>query len=147
FYKFYIEKEPVFLKPEAKKLRNFIKSHMKLGDKAGILYRIENGKIRPTKSLADSLKLMIKRNNEFVLIDDQKVVYEEALHLAKHSNPSNKNVLIVQGGPGTGKSVVAINLLVELNRLGFISQYVTKTQAPRDVYFDKLVGTKKKIEL
>jgi DUF2075 family protein len=147
FYEYYLEKAPVFLRPDAIKLRDFIKKFMKHGDKSNIIARIDNGKIRPTKSLADTLKSLIKGNKEFILIDDQKVVYETALKLAKQSNEKNKNVLIVQGGPGTGKSVVAINLLVELNRRGLMSQYVTKTSAPREVYFDKLRGEKKMTEL
>jgi DUF2075 family protein len=147
FYGFYLEKAPVFLKPDAIKLRDFIKRFMKYGDKKNLIVCIENGKIRPSKNLADSLKMLIKGNKEFVMIDDQKEVYEEALYLAKHSHEKNKNVLIVEGGPGTGKSVVAVNLLVELNRRGLMAQYVTKTSAPREVYFDKLKGVKKMPEL
>jgi len=147
FYKHYIEKAPIFLRPDAVKLRSFIKRFIKYGDETNILYRIDNGKIRPTKSLADALASMLKGNEEFIMIDDQKVVYEHALYLARRSTEKNKNVLIVEGGPGTGKSVIAINLLVELNRHGKIAQYVTKTSAPREVYFSKLVGDKKKVEL
>jgi len=147
FYDYYLKKAPVFLRSDALKLREFIKRYIKTGDKTNILYRIDNGKIRPTKSLADSLKNMIKGKPEFIMIDDQKVVFENALYLALHSNEENKNVLIVHGGPGTGKSVVAINLLVELNRRGNMAQYVTKTSAPRDVFFEKLTGDQKKVEL
>lgn len=147
FYADYLKKAPVFLKPDALELRAFIKKFIKNGDKNNLLVRIDNGKIRPTKTLADSLQSMIKGNKEFVLVDDQKLVYENALALAQKSDVSSKNVLIVEGGPGTGKSVVAINLLVELNRKGLFSQYVTKTSAPRDVYFNKLKGTKKMVEL
>lgn len=147
FYSYYINKAPVFLKPDAVKLRDFIKQYIKQGDNSNIMFRIDNGKIKPTKSLADSLKNMIKGNKEFIMIDDQKVVYETALQLALQSHEGNKNVLIVEGGPGTGKSVVAINLLVELNRRGKMSQYVTKTSAPRDVYFEKLKGQKRMSEL
>ncbi|CAL1520474.1 DUF2075 domain-containing protein [Chitinophaga sp. MM2321] len=147
FYSYYIEKAPVFLKKDAIKLREFIKKFMKYGDKTNIIAKIDNGKIRPSKSLADSLKSLIKGNKEFIMIDDQKVTYETALHLAQHSNEKNKNVLIVEGGPGTGKSVVAINLLVELNHRGLMTQYVTKTLAPRSVYFDKLRDVKRMTEL
>lgn len=147
FYDYYLEKAPVFLRPDAAKLREFIKKFMKYGDKTNIIARIDNGKIRPTKSLAESLKSIIKGNKEFILVDDQKVIYEKALSLAKHSNEKNKNVLIVEGGPGTGKSVVAINLLVELNKRGLMAQYVTKTSAPREVYFDKLRGQLRLTEL
>lgn len=147
FYQEYLEKAPVFLKPDAIKLREFIKKFMKFGDQSNILFRIDNGKIKPNKSLADALSKMMKGNQEFILIDEQKVVFETAKKLALHSTETNKNVLIVEGGPGTGKSVVAINLLVELIQKGKLAQYVTKTSAPRDVYFNKLVGDKKKVEL
>ncbi|MDP2685508.1 MAG: DUF2075 domain-containing protein [bacterium] len=140
FYKEYINKAPIFLKTDALNLQDFIKRFVKYGDKTNILYGIENGKIRPSKALADSLASMLEGNKEFILIDDQKIVYETALNLAKESTESNKNVLIVKGGPGTGKSVVAINLLTELTKRGGVSQYVTRNSAPREVYQVKLSG-------
>lgn len=143
FYADYIDKAPIFLKSDALKLRSFIKEHVKYGDKSNILYRIEHGKIRPSKLLADSIAKMLKGNQEFVMIDDQKVVYENALALCKHSSESSKQVLIVQGGPGTGKSVVAINLLVSLTKLGLLAQYVSKNAAPRAVYEARLTGSMK----
>ena len=140
FYKEYLDKAPLFLKTDALKLRNFIKTYVKYGDKNNTMYLIESGKIRPSKNLADSLSGMIMGNNEFILIDEQKVVYETALMLARKSSDGMKNVLIVDGGPGTGKSVVAINLLVELTNRKQTVQYVTKNSAPRLVYEAKLAG-------
>lgn len=84
---------------------------------------------------------MIQGNEEFVLIDDQKVVFEAAIKLAKNSSEKKKHVLIVEGGPGTGKSVVAINLLVALTKRDFVAQYVTRNSAPRLVYEAKLTGS------
>ena len=50
----------------------------------------------------------------------------------------------MEGGPGTGKTVVAINLLTELtNRKQFV-QYVSKNAAPRTVYQYKLKGSMKR---
>lgn len=146
-YAEYIDKAPVFLKSDALKLREFIRKHVKYGDKTSILFRIENGRIRPSKLLADSIGKMIKGNQEFVMIDDQKVVYENALALAKKASEKNKQVLIVQGGPGTGKSVVAINLLVSLTKLGLVTQYVSKNAAPRAVYEARLTGSMKATEI
>ena len=141
FYAEYIEKAPVFLKTDALKLREFIKQHIKYGDRSNLMFKIENGKIRPSKLLADSIGKMIKGNQEFVMIDDQKVVYENALALAKKASEKNKQVLIVKGGPGTGKSVVAINLLVYLSKIGMLAQYVSKNAAPRAVYEARLTGS------
>ena len=144
FYQDYIDKAPVFLKPDALKLREFIKENVKYGDKDQVMYRIDHGKIKPSKHLADKLDSMLHGNQEFLMIDDQKVVYETALKLAEQSTADNKNVLIVQGGPGTGKSVVAINLLVELTKKQLLTKYVTRNAAPRDVYESKLTKSFRK---
>lgn len=147
FYSHYTEKAPAFFKSDALKLRSFIKKFVKHGDTSKIMYRIDSGRIRPSKSLADAMASMLKGNQEFIMIDDQKIVFETAVILAKKSSSNNKNVLIVDGGPGTGKSVVAVNLLVELTKMGLNSQYVTKNAAPRNVYESKLAGTLKKTEI
>jgi DUF2075 family protein len=140
FYNYHLEKAPVFLRRDSMKLTEFIKKHIKYGDKNEILYQIDNGKIRPSKNLADSLSSMLQGNKEFIMIDDQKLVFEKAMDLAKQSSAKNKNTLIVEGGPGSGKSVVAINLLVQLTGLEKVVQYVTKNAAPRAVYEKLLTG-------
>ncbi len=147
FYKEHIDNAPIFLKSDALKLRDFIKTHVKYGDKNKIMYRIDHGKIRPSKNLADQLSSMISGNQEFVMIDEQKIVYETALKLARESTEKKSNVLIVKGGPGTGKTVVAINLLVQLTKEQMVAQYVSRNSAPREVYETKLTGTLKKTHI
>jgi len=144
FYKEHIDQAPLFLRHDALKLREFIKSHVRYGDRNEVMYRIDNGKIRPSKNLADQLKSMLSGNDEFVMIDDQKIVFETALKLAKEASEKNKKVLIVQGGPGTGKTVVAINLLVKFTEKQLVAQYITRNSAPREVYEAKLTGSFKK---
>ena len=148
-YQPYLDKAPLFLRGEAERerLRAFIRQHLCKGDDGDLLYRIENGRIKPSKMLADSLVKMLKGNREFVLVDDQKVVYETALALARGASAERKQVLIVRGGPGTGKSVVAINLLVELSRHGLLTKYVSKNAAPREVYKQRLGGSFRQVEI
>ncbi len=141
FYAEHTQKAPAFLRDDAEKLRTFIRDHVKKGDSGGTIYQIRDGKISPSKNLADRLASLLQGNKEFLMIDDQKLVYETALELAAQSASGKKNVLIVNGGPGTGKSVVAINLLVELTARESVVQYVTRNAAPRDVYQTKLTGT------
>ena len=145
----YIEKAPLFLRGDAERerLRDFIKEHVKKGDNAELLYSIENGRIRPSRMLADSLAKMLRGNREFVLVDDQKVVYETALALARAARADRKHVVIIKGGPGTGKSVVAINLLVALTKTGLLTKYVSKNSAPRSVYQQRLNGSLRKVEI
>ena len=147
-YKEYLEKAPAFVKGDVEKLREFINKYIKYGDDKETLYMIENGKIRPSKSLQDALSSMLQGNQEFVMIDDQKLVYETALEMARKSyRDGNKRVLIVKGGPGTGKSVLAINLLVRLTNENIVCSYVTKNAAPRNVYATKLSGDFKKTRI
>ena len=146
-----ITRAPVFLKQEARQLTDFIKKHVRKGDKGALLYRIEKGRIRPSKQLADHLLSLLEGNQDFVLIDDQKVVYETALARVKAAQPDGrkKQVIVVEGGPGTGKSVVAVNLLVDLvSNSELNAAYVSRNAAPRAVYKDRLAGsrTRKRID-
>ena len=140
-YKEYTDKAPLFGHNDVVNLRNFIKRYIETGDDGNILYEIDHGRIRPSKMLQDSLRNMLKGNREFYMIDNQKIVYEYALRNAIETVSRNeKNVMIVRGGPGTGKSVLAVNLLVELNNRNMTCFYVTKNAAPRSVYSSKLRG-------
>jgi DUF2075 family protein/SOS-response transcriptional repressor LexA len=139
-YRDHIERAPLFLKREQEKLRAFIRRHVRHGDRRGALYAIENGRIRPSKMLADSVAGLLQGKPEFVLIDDQKVVYQTVLQVDGRAE-GRKQVVIVQGGPGTGKSVLAVNLLGALLRRGRNARYVSKNRAPRAVYEAKLAGT------
>lgn len=144
-YENYISEAPVFTKGDALKLRGFISTYIKKTDRKKSLYLIELGKIRPSKSLQDALLQMLDGNEEFMMIEEQKVVYEEAILMAKKALSTNrKQVLIVEGGPGTGKSVLAINLLVKLTSQEMVCQYVTKNSAPREVYTKRLQQNYKK---
>ncbi len=136
-----LEKAPLYDAKGVQRLRNFIKSFVRKGDQQKTLYELDQGRIRPSKSLQDSLASMLAGNNEFTLIDEQKVVFERAISLAEKSHSDNrKRVFIVEGGPGTGKSVVAVNLLSELTNRGMVCHFISKNSAPRSVYRYKLKG-------
>lgn len=80
-----------------------------------------------------------------LIYEGTKVVYEEILDEARLSaKDGNKRVVIVKGGLGTGKSVVAVNLLAELTKEDQFCQYVSKNSAPRNVYRKKLKGSIRK---
>ncbi len=146
FYDEHTKRAPVFLRHEVRHLAEFLSKYVRRGDTSRILYRIENGRLRPSKNLADHLASLLEGNREFEMIDDQKIVYENALELAL-SAAEQKQVLLVEGGPGTGKSVVAVNLLVELTRRRLLAHYVTRNSAPRAVYESKLAGTLSKTRI
>lgn len=144
-YKDYLNDAPAFTKGDVRKLRAYIKEVVKEGDNNEILYEIDNGRIKPSKSLQDAIVGMLESNPEFNLIDDQKVVFERIMELSrKCENDGKKRVLIARGGPGTGKTVIAINLLARLTQEGVFAQYCSKNSAPRLVYAKKLKGHRTK---
>lgn len=138
----YYEEAPVFTKGQLASLRDFIKKIISKGDNKKIIYEIDHGRIRPSKSLQNAIASMLKGNREFIMIDEQKVVYEEILRISEQCmRDFRKRTIIVKGGPGTGKSVIAVNLLAELTQRDQLVQYVSKNSAPRSVYKKKLKGT------
>lgn len=147
FYGEHLCRAPVFLRNDVKELAAFLKKYVRKGDRSRILYRIEHGRLRPSRNLADHLASLLRGNHEFVMIDHQKIVYETALERMKQAGETGKHVLLVEGGPGTGKSVVAVNLLVEFTNKKFVTHYVTRNAAPRAVYESKLAGTLSKTRI
>lgn len=139
-YQVHMSRAPLFLEHERSKLQAFIRQHVRRGDRTKALYAIESGRVRPSKMLIDSVAGLLQGRPEFVLIDDQKTVYETILAVDARTT-RQKQVVIVQGGPGTGKSVVAVNLLGAMIKRGRNARYVSKNAAPRAVYEARLTGT------
>ena len=140
-YEAYTSEAPAFTKGQVSNLRDFIKKCVKTGDKKEVLYMIDHGAIRPSKSLQNAIASMIEGNEEFIMIDEQRVVYEEIIKIStKCQRDHKKRTVICKGGPGTGKSVIAVRLLAELTQRGQFVQYVSKNSAPRQVYAAKLKG-------
>jgi hypothetical protein len=137
-----IKETPVFFSNEAEKLQDFLKKYVGKGNGEEILYKIEHGKIKPSKKLIDHVCNLLKGNKSFTLIDEQKVAYEEALSTAKYSK--KKSVIIIKGGPGTGKSVVSMNLLGGIIKLGKNVVFVAPNAAYRSVIVEKLKKENKK---
>lgn len=134
-----LNEAPAFTKGQVHDLRKFIKSFIKIGDNKEILYEVDHGKIKPSKSLQNSIASMIRGNKEFIMIDEQRVVYENVIKLSEQCQKDHKKrTIICEGGPGTGKSVVAVQLLAELTRKEQFTQYVSKNLAPRQAYLEKL---------
>lgn len=136
-----LRRAPLFLRNEREGLQRFIEERIDSGDHAEVIRRIEGSRIKPSKQLVEALDSMLEGNQEFVLIDEQKTAYETIRERVKSVLPGERLVLIIKGGPGTGKSVIAINALVSLLDTGMNVRYVTKNAAPRAVYQSKLRGS------
>ncbi len=106
-YRLWYEEAPLFDKTQALKLRSFIKQFISKKSSSGdLLYKIDNGRIKPSKALQDCIVSLMKGNEEFILLDDQAVVFDMCKKIMDQCRKDmKKRTIIVQGGPGTGKSL------------------------------------------
>ena len=129
---------PVFVKGQVSELRSMISSNINEGTGTALLERIDAAVIRPSQQLADSVGSMLKGHEEFVLLDEQKTVLEKIIMATNDSLTGKKRVIVINGGPGTGKSVISINALARLTGQRLNARYVTPNAAPRAVFEAKL---------
>ncbi len=145
-YQEVLDDAPVFLQKDGDKLADFIVKRVYKAIQKNLFEIIEQGKLKPSKSLQDTIGSILNGNDEFEMIDEQQVAYATVLKLVQNTiNDPKKHVIIVKGGPGTGKSVIAINLLAKIINNGYSCSYVTKTGAPRYTFSQSLIKGKHKI--
>lgn len=139
-YKEWYTVAPFFIRDETRQFAAFVKKYVTRKSKRGdLLYEIEEGRIRPTKSLQDALSDMVLGNPVFDLLDEQAVCYDMCIKtMLQCKKDGKKRTIVIQGGPGTGKSVLAVNLLTALIGKAFNTAYVTKNSAPRQAFLSLL---------
>ena len=135
-----LEKAPVFIKGEIEGIQELIRSKIETGVGTELLKRIDTSPVRPSKQLAEAVGSMLGGIEEFVLLDDQKTVLETIINTSTKSMVEKKQVIIIKGGPGTGKSVISINALSRVTSLRMNARYITPNAAPRAVFESKLQG-------
>lgn len=139
-----VDRAPVFLRQDSNELVSYLTRCLKQGDSGESIKLIRDGRAKPSRQLAECFEQMVLGNSEFTLIEEQKVVYEKVLALARRLRHGKRTVVLVRGGPGTGKSVVAIHLVAALLQKQLNVRYVSKNAAPRAVFKAKLTGQMKR---
>lgn len=130
---------PTYAKDQFDELTEKLKKLLKNGDGLSIFNKVDRSPIRPSKKLLDEVSTMIENGNSsaFSLIEEQLVARNMILAkirpLLKRNGDFQKSVIIVKGGPGTGKTVIALHLMAELSKYtndnnGLNIQYATKSK-------------------
>jgi len=126
----WIRDYPIFSADDAAKLIDELGARLSHGSGMPVLDRIERSKYRPSKKLMEHVSGLLDGRPEYVLLDDQVIAFDRVLAAARAAkNSSRKAVVLVIGGPGTGKSVIALNLVAQLAREGLSSHYATGSSA------------------
>ncbi|MBY8341641.1 DUF2075 domain-containing protein [Streptomyces spinosirectus] len=88
------------------------------------------GKTVPSTQLMAVAAQEVREREQFVLLDEQQVAYRKVLNAVRRAQRSDhKEVVVITGGPGTGKSVIALSLLGELYRRGIPALHATGSQS------------------
>lgn len=125
-----IRRFPVFTADQVPDLTVFLDERIRIGDGGAVSATVEHSKYSPSKKLLAHVAELIKGKPEYVLLDEQLVVYDKVVEAAKTGLKGRKKcAIIVRGGPGTGKSVIAMNLLGDLSEMGLNAHYVTGSRA------------------
>lgn len=137
---------PVFPADEVPALEGFLSNRLCGGRGQEVLARVEKSRYRPSRKLMDHVGSMIKGDPAYVLIDEQYVVYNRVLACARESTGSRqRTAIIVRGGPGTGKSVIALNLMADLLLGGKNAHYATGSKAFTET-LRKVIGTRGQVQ-
>lgn len=133
---------PLFDADGAEALSEHLGERVRTGSGRPVLDRIEQSKLRSSRKLMDHVAETITAKSPWILLDEQLVVFEKILStVCSGFHNRKKQVIIVRGGPGTGKSVLAINLLADLLRAGFSAHYATGSKAFTETLWD-IVGNR-----
>ena len=100
--------------------QDFLRSRLEPGV-GGAIYADEllSARAAPSRQLLAVAAAEIRDREQFVLLDQQRLAFSLVLHETEAARAGDsKTVVIVSGGPGSGKSVIALSLLGELARRG-----------------------------
>ena len=138
-YKDLLKDSRLFLANDSQELKKYLETVVPLKPKRDVMFLIENGKMRPSDELIGRVSSMLDGNPEFFLINEQYEAFQIVRHeILTKKNLTKRHVFIIEGGPGTGKSVIAIRLLSEIlkeKRAGF---FVAPNAAFRKTLIEQL---------
>lgn len=121
---------PSFTGDQTDAFATYLESKVAGPDDGSVLDRIATSAFRPHKRLLDHVARVIRREPVFTLLDEQQVAFNAIMDAVGGAGQNQQSVaFLVKGGPGTGKSVIAVNLIAELSARGLRSLHLTGSKA------------------
>ncbi|MEU9023322.1 DUF2075 domain-containing protein [Actinomadura sp. NPDC048394] len=120
----------VFTGSDRGDLLRFLRGQFEAASGAKAADRLLDSRIEPRRDLLEQARLALKGRDGFILLDRQVDAYRAVLHAvdaAFHAN--SKRVVVISGGPGSGKSAIALELLAKLVGEGLRVRHATGSSA------------------
>ncbi len=127
-----LSRVPLLLSNDADRFKELLARSVGAGAGMPIMERALSGKHAPSRNLLEQTAAMVRGEPRYRLIDEQIVAYNAVLAMvrrAQRQTKRDKAMVVVTGGPGTGKSVIALNLLGTLAKMGVNAQHATGSKA------------------
>lgn len=125
-----LETSPLFTGDMIGEIEDYLSSRVGYGDGLPGLRRVINSRFVPSRRLLDHVADMIEGNPVYTLLDEQRIAYNVVLsRVREYDRKSGNAAVIVRGGPGTGKSVIAMRLLGDLARQHRVVVHATGSKA------------------
>lgn len=110
-----IKEFPIYSGNEVVELANKLKEILSAGCGLEIFNKFMQSPIKPSKKILESASKIITNNSDFTLINEQLLARNTILSKVRNARKNNeKSVVIIKGGPGTGKTVIALHILAEI---------------------------------
>lgn len=139
-----LDRYPAFSGDQQEQLIAYMDRFLREGKGEPVLDMVLKSRYAPSKKLLEHTSRVIQDQKSYVLLDNQQVVFAKVLAEigeAAKSTKLKKTVVLVHGGPGTGKSVIALHLLGRLSGKGLNVMHLTGSKAFTE-NMRKIVGSR-----
>lgn len=121
---------PLFQKGDDDALADYLHRRVGQGDGLDVLDALRKGRFKPSRKVIDCLADVIQRDERWHLLERQQLAYNAILAQVQRAVDRKKRAaVLVRGGPGTGKTVIAVQLLADVLREGYSAAHSTGGKA------------------
>src|SRR4029079_14382898 len=106
---------PLFAAHDGDKLGSLLREQIGGGGGMSLVRRVRAGRFQPSPKVVETLAAVLERDRDWHLLDVQRKAYNRIVaEVARQQQQHSRGAVLVRGGPGTGKTVIAVQLLAEM---------------------------------
>lgn len=136
---------PLFNSEDRDRLADLLSNLLGCGSGKEIYVAISSCHEKPTEKLISAAADLVVDKDRFYLLGDQNVAFKKFNSILIDTlNNDGKSVIVIKGGPGTGKTVLALKMLSQVAKMSKTPVFTTRSTALRDELRRALTGLRVK---